>query len=147
MSIANTFRSCLTLISPKLNAKILHKVKTGRKLDFKSPVTLSDKLVVLKIKDYNHNPLVKQCADKYTVREYVRSKGHEDVLNELIGVYDSVDYIEWDKLPNQFAMKWNFGCGFNIICRDKTKLDIPKAIIHLCKWGGTCLFRICRNAV
>lgn len=100
-------------------------------MDFENPVTLSDKLVVLKIKNYNHNPLVKQCADKYAVREYVRSKGHNDVLNELIGVYDSVEDIEWDKLPDQFAIKWNFGCGFNVICRDKANLDIPKTIIQL----------------
>ena len=139
MSIANVFRSCLTLISPKLNAVVLHKVKTGRKLDFDNPVTFSDKLVVLKITNYNHNSLVKQCADKYVVRQYLKSKGHESVLNDLLAVYDSVDDIEWDKLPNQFAMKWNFGCGFNIICRDKTKLDIPKTIIHLCKWGGYVL--------
>lgn len=139
MSIANMVRSCLTLISPKLNAKVLHKVKTGRKLDFENPVTLADKLVVLKIKNYNHNPLVKQCADKYAVREYVRSKGHNDVLNELIGVYDSVEDIEWDKLPDQFAIKWNFGCGFNVICWNKANLDIPKTIIHLCKWGGYVL--------
>ena len=147
MSIAKIFRSSLTLISPKLNAKVLHKVKTGRKLDFENPVTLSDKLVVLKIKDYNHNPLVKKCADKYAVREYVRSKGHEEVLNELIGVYDNVEDIEWGRLPDQFAIKWNFGCGFNVICRDKANLDIPKTIIQLCNWGGACSFRICRNAV
>lgn len=123
------------MISPRLNALVLHKIKTGRKLDFENPVTFSDKLVVLKIRNYNNNPLVKQCADKYAVREYVKIKGHEDILNELIAVYDTIDAIEWDQLPNQFVIKWNFGCGFNIICCDKSKLDIPKTIIQLCDWG------------
>lgn len=147
MGIANMVRSCLTLISPKLNAKVLHNLKTGRRLNFKNPVNLADKLVVLKIKDYNHNPLVKQCADKYSVREYVRSKGYEDVLNELIGVYDNVEDIEWNMLPNQFVLKWNFGCGFNVICRDKANMDIPKTVIQLCDGGGTCSFWVRRNAI
>ena len=135
MNISSFFKSCLTVISPKVNAIVLHRIKTGRKLSFKNPTTLADKLVVLKIMDYNHNPLVKQCADKYAVREYIKTKGHADLLNELIAVYDSVDDIEWDRLPKQFAMKWNFGSGYNIICKDKEKLDIPKAIIKLSDWG------------
>lgn len=148
MDIANIFRSCLTLVSPRLNAAVVHRVKTGRKLDFHNPTTLADKLVVLKIQNYNSNPLVKKCADKYAVRQYVDEKGHANLLNKLIAVYNSVDDIEWDRLPNQFVIKWNFGSGFNIICQDKSKLDIPKSIIKLCNWGGgTLLARLCGNAV
>ena len=35
----------------------------------------------------------------------------------------------------RFAMKWNFGCGYNIICQDKAKLDIPETVKQLKKWG------------
>ena len=134
MSVANVIRSCLTLISPKINAKVVHRIKTGRNLDFQNPKTLAEKLVVLKIQNYNRNPLVKKCADKYAVRDYVKAKGYGDLLNDFLAVYDTVDDIQWEKLPNQFAMKWNFGCGFNIICTDKTQLDIPKTTIQLRNW-------------
>lgn len=127
-------RRTLTRISPELNAKVLQRIKTGRKLDFENPSSLSEKLVVLKIRNYNHNPLVKKCADKYAVRAYVQEKGYGHLLNELIAVYETVDDVEWDKLPEQFAMKWNFGCGYNIICRDKNTLDIPKTISRLIDW-------------
>jgi len=35
--------------------------------------------------------------------------------------------IEWEKLPNKFVLKCTTGSGGNIICKDKTKLDIKKA--------------------
>lgn len=135
--LANRFRCSLTVISPRLNAKVLHRVKTGRWLNFDKPITLADKLVTLKIRSYNKDPQVKICADKYQVRSYVEEKGLGSILNELIVAYDSVDDIDWDSLPQQFAMKWNFGCGHNIICSDKSKLDIHEAAAKLKKWEKT----------
>ena len=32
-------------------------------------------------------------------------------------------------------MKWNFGCGYNIICQSKKDLDIPATVEKLRKWG------------
>jgi len=46
-----------------------------------------------------------RCSDKYTVREYVKSKGYGMYLNELYAVYDSADDIDFDRLPDSFA--WN----------------------------------------
>lgn len=132
--LANRFRCFLTIISPALNAKLLHLVKTRRWLNFDNPKTLADKLVTLKIRSYNHDPKVKVCADKYQVRRYIEEMGVGTLLNELIAVYDSVDEIDWDSLPQQFALKWNFGCGYNIICSDKNTLDIPAAIKKLKTW-------------
>ena len=67
-----------------------------------------------------------QCVDKYDVREYVKSKGLEDILIPCYGVFDSEDDIDWDDLPNQFVMKDTLGGGGNsvIIVKDKTKEDI-----------------------
>ena len=87
-----------------------------------------------KFNTYYKNPLVTQCADKYAVREYVEKCGCGEILNELYGVYDKVDDIPWDTLPNQFVIKWNFGCGQNLIVLDKTKLDIEDAKKKLNEW-------------
>lgn len=127
-------RRSLTRISPKLNTKVVYFTKFKKRINLKFPQTLDEKIQYLKFHDYYKNPLVMQCADKYAVREYVRECGCEEILNELIAEYDKVDDVQWDKLPNQFVIKWNFGCGQNLICFDKSKLDIKDAIRKLKSW-------------
>ena len=68
---------------------------------------------------YYNNPLITQCADKYAVREYISKRGCSEILNDLIGVYDAFNEINWDELPEKFALKVNHGCGYNLICTDK----------------------------
>ncbi len=129
------FRYLLTTISPKLSVKFWFRHYFKRPLDLKNPQTLDEKIQWMKLYYYKGNELVKQCADKYAVREYVRNCGLEEILNELYGVYDSVDEINWEQLPDKFVLKWNFGCGGNVVCADKKKLDISKAVKELKRFG------------
>lgn len=122
-SVANIFRSTLTLISPKLNISVVYLVKKKRILNWKHPSSFVEKLLVLRANSYNYDPIVKQCADKYRVREYVSMCGLNSMLNELIASYDCVDDIEYDKLPEKFAIKLNYSAGYNIICTNKEKLN------------------------
>ncbi len=131
---SRAFFTVLSYISPRLNTKLLFLKKFGRMPDLKNPQTLNEKLLKLKLERFGTDKLVRQCADKYRVRQYVESCGCGDSLNQLIAVYDSVDEIDWDALPAKFVMKWNFGCGFNLICRDKSALDIPAAKEQLRRW-------------
>lgn len=133
-TLQGAFRSGLTLISPKLNTAVTFYVKFGRKLDFNNPQTLNEKLQWLKFNTYWNNPIVKQCADKYRVREYIAQQGQEALLNDLIGVYEDVDEIDFSNLPNQFALKLNVGCSHNIIVKDKAQLDIEQTKKQLKKW-------------
>ncbi|MBQ3944866.1 MAG: glycosyl transferase [Alphaproteobacteria bacterium] len=133
-NLKKKYYQCLTIISPRLNTKARFRQK-GRPLDLHDPKTLDEKIQCLKLTRYGKDPLVKQCADKYAVRKYIEDKGCSDLLVPLIAVYDKVRDIQWDKLPDAFAMKWNFGCGFNIICADKTTLDIEDAKKKMKKWG------------
>lgn len=137
MKLAHLFRSALTCISPVLNTKVTYFMKFKKKLDLKNPKDLREKILWLKLRDYETNALVRQCADKYAVRSYIEEKGCPEILVPLIASYDSVDEIDWNALPESFAMKWNFGCGFNIICPDKSKLDIPQTVEKMKKWGKT----------
>ena len=59
--------------------------------------------------------------------EYIEECGCSEILNDLIGSWDSVDEIEWNSLPNKFVLKCNHGCGYNIICNNKEKFDIHDA--------------------
>ena len=123
-----------TLISPALNTKLRYRYLFKKKLNLKNPQTFEEKLLWLKLNKYIRDPLVIQCADKYRVREYVRDCGYEDILIDLIGAWDSVKDIQWEELPNKFALKWNFGAGMNIICKDKSILDKAETIHKLEKW-------------
>lgn len=134
-SAGRKFYALLSYISPKLNTKLLFLKKFGRMPDLKEPKTLNEKLLKMKLESFGTDPLVRQCADKYRVRDYVADRGCGEILNDLIAVYDSVDDIDWDALPQSFAMKWNFGCGYNLICADKSRLNIPAAVKKLKKWG------------
>jgi len=121
-------------ISPALATKILFKKYMGYPLDMKNPKTLTEKMQWLKLKVYRNDPLVRQCVDKYAVRDYVKSCGREDLLVNLLGTWDDVAQIDWDSLPQQFVLKCNHGSGSVIICRDKSTFDVGKAKIDLSKW-------------
>ena len=134
MNIKRHFKSFLTRISPKLNVKFSYRYYYKRTLNLKAPKYFDEKIQWLKINEY-HKEIYTQCADKLKVREFVKSKGLEHILNKNIGVYKTVDEIDWESLPNKFVLKWNFGNGFNIICRDKSKLDKNEIFGQLKKWG------------
>ena len=73
-------------------------------------------------------------ADKYKVREYVKTKGLEHILPVLYGVWNNAEKIDFEKLPDKFVLKCTHSCGMNIICNDKTKLDQNKTVETLNKW-------------
>ena len=105
---------------------------TGRKLDWNNPTNLSEKQLWLN--RYDCTPIKVQCADKYRMKQYVADCGLDEINVPLIGVWDRVEDLDCDKLPNQFVLKTNHGCGTNIICKDKSLLDIDDAKQKLANW-------------
>ncbi|MBZ4656146.1 MAG: carbonic anhydrase [Thermoanaerobacter sp.] len=126
----------LRFVPDKLMIKFQYRIKTGRRLNLKNPQRFSEKLQWYKL--YYRTPLMTQCADKYSVREYVKSKGLENILNKIYAVYDCVDDIEFDLLPQKFVMKTTNGSGTNIFCKDKSQFCIDNAKQLLNNW-------ICRD--
>lgn len=110
----------------KLYLTMLYETWMSKRMDYRHPQDMSQELIKLSYKnskDEKMRRLIPMCTDKYAVREYIESVGHGEILNELIGVYDSVDEIDINTLPNQFVMKMNNACGRNWICADKSKAD------------------------
>ena len=87
----------------------------------KHPKDLSE-ICIKRVLDGKVNEL-SYLADKYEVRKYVTEKGLDNILTPLIAVYESAEEIDFDVLPDRFALKANFGAGRNIICTDKSKLN------------------------
>lgn len=118
--------------SPILATKILHKRRTGEFPNLRNPIKFNDKLQWLKL--YWKNPLVARCADKYEMYNYVKESGDSSILNNLLAVYNNVDEIDWNSLPDKFALKCTHGCGFNIVTKNKSELDKDQVFEQLNKW-------------
>lgn len=116
----------LSFIPDQTMLKIQYRIKTGRRLNLKSPQRYTEKMQWYKL--YYKNPLMIQCVDKYDVREYVKKIGLEEILVPCHGIFDSPDAIDWDALPDQFVMKDTLGGGGNsvVIVKDKSNTNIEE---------------------
>ena len=122
------------MYSPTIYSVYLFWRIKGKIPNISEPRGMDEKLMWLKLHKNGSSPLISQCSDKYAVREYVEKCGYREILNELYGVWDSVDQIRWSELPNSFVLKCNHGCGYNIICPDKKKLCIEETEKQLNEW-------------
>ena len=125
---------CLSFVPDETMLKFQYRIKTGRVLNLKTPQRYTEKLQWYKL-NYK-NPLMIQCSDKYDVRDFVASKGLEDILNECYGVFDRVEDIDFDVLPEQFVIKDTLGSGGNsvILVKDKNIMDMELIKSQLRKW-------------
>jgi len=132
------FISLMSHINVKLASKYLFLRSQKKFLNLKCPETFNEKLMWIKIHCYINNPLIWKCVDKYEVRKYLLKKGiREENLPKILGVYKSAEEINFERLPNKFALKCTHGCGFNVICHDKTQLDFSETKAKLNKWLKT----------
>lgn len=109
----------------------------GKRMHYRHPQDLNQALIKLSYnnsKDEKMQQFISMGTDKYAVREYIASKGYADTLNELYGVYDNVDDIDFDALPNQFVVKMNNASGRNYICRDKKECNWTEVKSQFALW-------------
>ena len=105
--------------------KIAHRIKLDEELDLNNPKTYNQKLQWLKL-NYR-KPEFTQLVDKYGVREFVKERIGEQYLIPLLGVWNQVEEIPFEELPNQFVLKATHDSGGLVICKDKSLLDVSKA--------------------
>jgi hypothetical protein len=130
--VDSVIRASLVRISPRLLHRYIYRSAFKRKLNLSPPKLISEKLIWL-MQNYK-NELLAKCTDKYEVRNFVEERVGAHVLNDCYFVYDHEDDIDFDVLPNQFALKCTHGCGCNIIVSDKSKLNKEEALSKLRKW-------------
>lgn len=129
----NFFINLFYYFLPKrLYLNIFYYFKTKRFINFKNPKRFTEKIQVYKI--HYKNELLTKTADKYGVREYIKEKGLEDILNEIYGVYENPKDIDFSSLPNEFVIKLNTGSGKNLFIKDKANINIENTIKKLEKW-------------
>lgn len=113
--------------------KKLFKLEMGYELNLENPQTFSEKLQWLKL--YNRKPEYTQMVDKYAVKEYVANIIGEEYIIPTLGVWDRVEDIDWDSLPNQFVLKTTHSGGNTgvVICKDKLRFNKDEARKKLCQ--------------
>lgn len=126
MNAKSIYRAFLNISTKLFGVKATKQfdayIRFHRRINYKHPTSLSDKLCYLEL--YVDNPLKTRCTDKYAVRDYVASKGFEDILVPLCHkVCSDVSDIDFDSLPLKFAMKATHGCGMNLICDNKEDIS------------------------
>ena len=105
----------------------------GRPIDWKNPRSFNEKINWLKI--YDRNPLYHKLIDKLQVKSIVTSiLGEGYVIPTLASGFADVSHINKDELPDKFVLKCNHGCGYNIIVKDKSKLDLAYVKEKLDYW-------------
>lgn len=115
----------LIWLPDKVYLKLIYRVNMRKPLNLKNPQTYNEKLQWLKL--YNRRPEYTNLVDKYAVRDYVSKKIGTDYLIPLLGVWENVDKINFESLPEQFVLKCNHDSGGLIICKDKSSLDVQNA--------------------
>lgn len=112
-------------LSDKQLIKIVHRGYVGRKLNLANPKYYTEKLNWLKL--YDHNPIYNTLVDKYEVKKYVADKIGTKHIIPTLGVWETFDAIDFEKLPNQFVLKCTHDSGGLIIVRDKSSFNYKKA--------------------
>ena len=118
--------------------RLAYRRASGRFLRLSRPRTFNDKIQWCKL--YYRDPILTKLTDKYEVRQYVVEKKLTGILNDLYGVYDSADDIDFSALPDSFVIKATHGSKMNIICKDKYVLDFDKTRNLLRDWEKTNYF-------
>lgn len=126
-------KGLLDWLSEKDYIKITYRLAFGRKLNLDNPKALTEKINWYKL--YYRDPLMRKCVDKYEVRQYVRESIGDAYLNECFGVWNSIDEIDYDALPNQFVLKPTNGSGDIVICKNKSNFNWEEAKKTLTKYS------------
>lgn len=124
----------LEWIPDSIMVRMQYRIKMGFWPDMKHPRRFTEKLQLYKL--CYHNPVMSQCVDKYEVRKFVESKGLGHILNELYGIYNHFDDIDFETLPDSFVIKSTTGGGgLNvIIVNDKHSCDIDDIRRQVNSW-------------
>ena len=112
----------MRILPDSLYLRLKYFIRMKKMLNIKRPQTFNEKLQWLKLHD--RNPEYTKMVDKYEVRKYIAEKIGEEHLIPLLGVWDSFEEIDFDKLPAQFVLKCTHDSGGLVVCKDKSKLNL-----------------------
>lgn len=109
------------LLSDRKFIECFWELKMGRKLDLDNPRTFNEKIQWLKLND--HDDRYSGMIDKAAAKEFAaRIIGSEHIIPTL-GIYNDVNEVDWNTLPERFVLKCTHDSGSVVVCRDKSAFD------------------------
>ncbi len=136
-------RQVLGGLSDKTFSRVQFLLHQGYLPNLKAPKSFNEKIQWLKL-NYR-DPLIQKCANKLLARDYVLENYGPEILVPLIGVYESAGEIGFEDLPQRFVCKASHGSGWNIVAKDKAKLNWAVESQKLKKWMATDFSEIGRE--
>lgn len=107
---------------PKTMVQIRHLLRMKRFAHLRNPQDLNEKILWLALNTDTRE--WSRLADKYEVREYVRDCGLDVILIPQYGVWNNVNEIDFENLPNSFILKPTHGSGDAVVVKDKKSANL-----------------------
>ena len=117
------------LLNDKQYISILYFLNFGKKISFSNPVSFNEKMQWLKL--YDRKDIYTTMVDKYDAKKYVANIIGDNYVIPTLGIYDSFDEIDFNKLPEQFVIKCTHDSGGLVIVKDKEHIFEITSIIPI----------------
>lgn len=114
--------------------RIQYRILMGKRLNLRNPQTFTEKIQWLKI---NHRtPEMSTMVDKLAVKKYVSNKIGTQYVIPTLGVWDSLESVDWESLPKQFVLKTTHGGGGTgvVVIKDKNNVLREQTLERL-RWS------------
>lgn len=113
------------LISDGLYTRLKFRRNLHRWPNLRNPKTFDEKLCWLKL--HHRDPIMSTMVDKADAKEYVADIIGQEYIIPTYGLWDCVEDIDFNSLPEKFVMKGTHDSGRVIVCTDKKQLDRDNA--------------------
>ena len=107
-------------------------IKRGKFYNDSNIITFQDKLNYLLIHESPEDKA--SIVDKILLRNYSEKILGKNICPPILKIYNNVEEINLEELPDKFVLKCNHGSGMNIICEDKSKFDSTNAKLIIKEW-------------
>lgn len=133
----------MSILPDKAYLSLIYAIRMKKIMHWHSPKSFSEKLQWIKV--YDHNPLYIQLVDKCEMKKYVDQVIGPGHTVPTLGIWDSVDEIDFSKLPERFVIKGTHDSGSVIVCKDRKTFDENSALSKLQDSLNTNLYYLSRE--
>ena len=127
------YYASLSVEQQKKELAVYYKDFLGKELHLENPQSFTEKIQWLKF--YDSTQQKADMSDKYLAPKLVAEKyGNRIKTVHQLGAWKKAEDIDFEKLPEKFALKCNHGSAMNIIVKDKSTLNLKKIRRQLNDW-------------
>lgn len=119
-------------LNDKKYIELEYKLKMNKKLNLENPITFNEKIQWLKL--YDRKDKYVTMVDKYEAKKYVSNIIGNEYIIPTLGIYNSFDEIDFEKLPNEFVIKPTHTSGNVYICKNKKDINYKELKKIVKKW-------------